>query len=59
MMWWIDSGWMSGAQQSGSITPLISRTEEIKYNKKFMSQDKGRVTSHHQMQNSLDLEKLL
>ena len=42
LLWWVDPGWMPGAHQSCSITPLLSWTGERKYNKSLVGRDKDR-----------------
>jgi len=61
-VWWVDPGWMSGAQQSHSIVPLLSWAGERKYNKRLVGRDKDRersLTYYHHRQNRFDLGKLM
>jgi len=61
-LWWVDPGWTPGAHQRGSVTPLLSWTEEKKYNKRLTDQDKERERSlinNHHVQNRLNLGKLI
>lgn len=62
ILWWVDPGWMLGAQQSQSVTPLPSWTGERKQNKILMGGDKDREkspTSYQlvNMENGLPWEK--
>lgn len=58
----VGPGWMAGAQQSCSITPLLRRIEERKYSKRLMSQDKDRgrsLTIYSQEWNKLEFGKIV
>jgi len=59
ILWWVNTGWMSGAHQSRSITLLLSWTGERKYNERLMGWDKdGEITDQILSQeNRLNLGK--
>lgn len=59
---WVGHGWLPGAQESSSITPLLRRTGERKCSKRFVSQDQDRgrsLTSYSHEQNRLKFGKIV